>query len=159
MPGTTIIITITINKKQHAWNHLTEERYKTVKKADIVFYSQNGPLRCQLASGYISETRLLFERENILAQIHAKGDLKFYDGNEKLLAEISLPREEDGKGVYEEVILRREEKALVLDFPIYEWIDHYPNCDGEHDRWSTRTVGCHTVVFDPATCVALVRDE
>lgn len=40
-----------------------------------------------------------------------------------------------------------EGKTITISFAIVEWIDNYPNCDGEHDRWDSRTVGYHDLVF------------
>lgn len=120
------------------------------RKIDIVFDSTkaNNEICFQIASGYISETTILFEKESVVALIHAKGRVEFYDMKDELLAKGELPCVESGKVVYEEVCCKAEGDTIVLRFPIYEWIDNYPHCDGEYDRWDTKTIGYHTLTFD-----------
>lgn len=101
----------------------------------------------QIASGHISETVILFEKENVVARVQAKGQAAFYDLNGQLLASAEVPAA-GGREVYEELCCQMEEGKIVLLFPIYEWIDNYPNCDGEYDRWESRRVGSHSVIFD-----------
>lgn len=124
-----------------------------MKKYDIIFNSEKeNDNKCfQIASGFHSETVICFEKENIVAVIYAKGQVEFYNMKDELLSVGELPLVESGKGTYEEVRCQVENGTIVLEFPIYEWIDHYPNCDGEHDRWSTRTIGYETIAFDTAT--------
>lgn len=119
------------------------------EKFDIVFNSEKENNKgFQIASGFISETKILFEKENLIALIHAKGCVKFFDLSERLLSEFNLPSVESGKGVYEEVVIEVEGNSVILKFPTYEWIDNYPNCDGEHDRWTTRKIGEETVSYE-----------
>lgn len=105
----------------------------------------------QLASGYISQTTILFEKEHVVAVIDAKGSVEFYNTDDVLIASGSVPVKDSGKGLYMDVTCRSENDRIELRFPIYEWIDNYPNCDGEHDRWDTRIVGYHTLVLDLTT--------
>lgn len=120
------------------------------RKIDITFNSEKDSNKgyFQIANGYISQTVVLFERESIVAVINAKGCVEFYNMDCKLLATYKLPSIESGKQVYEEVALESQGDLLILKFPIYEWIDNYPNCDGEHDRWDTRVIGHNSVTFD-----------
>lgn len=104
----------------------------------------------QIASGYISETVLLFERENVIARVQAKGQVTFFDLNGAVLASGEVPAETGGREVYQELSCQVADGKLILLFPIYQWIDNYPNCDGEHDRWDTKRVGAHTLTFDIA---------
>ena len=118
------------------------------RRIDFVYNSEMGKSTFQLASGYISETNILFEKEGVVAVIQAEGSVEFFDANDTLLAKSELPPVDDGKNKYQEVCCNSEAGSLVLQFPIYEWIDNYPNCDGEHDRWDTRTIGYKTIEFD-----------
>ncbi len=102
----------------------------------------------QIASGYISETVLLFEKENVIARVQAKGQVAFYNRNGELLASGEVPAETGGRELYEELSCRIEAGKILLLFPIYQWIDTYPNCDGENDRWVTKRVSAHTLIFD-----------
>lgn len=118
-----------------------------MKNADHVFDSQTEKTY-QLATGHISKTVILFEREQLYAEILAEGQVTLYDAQGNVLAKDQAPLEESGRKVYEEVTCRVEDGSVILEFPIYQWIDHYPNCDGEHDRWSTRKVGSHSCRFE-----------
>ena len=119
------------------------------RKIDFTFDSENGAnKKYQLASGYISETTILFEKENVIAVIQAKGSVEFFNMDNELIAAGKVPQDDSGKGVHEEICCQVENNMLKLQFPIYEWIDNYPNCDGEHDRWDTRIVGYHTLTLD-----------
>ena len=134
-------------------NIIQDGIFKMVKKIDIIFNSEkeNDKKHFQIASGFISETTLLFEKENIVALIHAKGSVEFYNMKDELLASGEVPAVDSGKGVYEEICCEVIENSIVLKFPIYEWIDNYPNCDGEYDRWDTRIIGYNTLTFDRLT--------
>lgn len=122
------------------------------RNIDITFNSEkNEEKSYQLASGHISTTSILFENENLVAVVEASGDVAFYNMEDELIAKASVPAVEGGRKVYEEIVCCAENGKILLKFPICEWIDHYPNCDGEHDRWSTKTVGFHTLILDTAT--------
>ncbi|MBE6824617.1 MAG: hypothetical protein E7513_04660 [Ruminococcaceae bacterium] len=123
------------------------------RKIDIVFNSEkDNENKCfQIASGYISQTTVLFEKEDIVAVVYAKGRVEFYNMNDELLTIGEVPVVENGKEVYEEICCKVDENAVGLRFPIVEWIDNYPHCDGEHDRWDTRIIGYHTLTFDMLT--------
>lgn len=120
---------------------------------DAVYRSEDGEKTFPLATGYISTTAVFFEREGVLARIEARGCVAFLNGSGELLAELAVPGESEGRRVYEEVLCGVKEGKLLLRFPIVQWIDNYPNCDGEHDRWDSRTVGYHTLEFDPAAVI------
>lgn len=122
------------------------------KKIDKVFLSGNGVKKTfQLASGYISQTTIHFENENIVAVIQAAGSVEFFDGYDVLIAAGSVSRDDSGRKVYEDVVCQVKDEVLILQFPIYEWIDNYPHCDGEHDRWDTRIIGFHALSLDLQT--------
>jgi len=122
-------------------------------KIDSTFHSEKDSHTklYQLASGHISQTAILFEKEGVVAVIQANGSVEFYNTDGVLIAAGSVPAEESGKGVYEEVSCQVENNLLTLRFPIYEWIDNYPHCDGEHDRWDTRIVGFYPLTLDLST--------
>lgn len=108
-----------------------------------------------LASGYISTTTVFFEEENIVARIEAKGDVAFFDGgaadDASPIATVNMPVQTGGREVYEDVVCSVEGDEMILKFPIVKWIDHYPHCDGEHDRWDSVIIGWHTLTFDMKT--------
>ena len=122
----------------------------------LIYNSDTHPAKKEfrLASGYISTTRIRFEKEGILAVIQAEGSVEFFDAGDNLLASAAVSGQEGGRRLYEDVCCSVVGGAIVLDFPIYEWIDNYPHCDGEHDRWDRRTIGYHTLRFDLDTRIA-----
>ena len=124
-----------------------------MKDYDKVFNSEEntGFKSFQLANGYISSTAILFEKEKIIARIEAKGHIDFFDCDEALLASFDIPPQTGGKETYNEVLCEAEDNTIILKFPIVEWIDNYPNCDGEHERWDTETIGYHTLKFNYKT--------
>lgn len=121
------------------------------RKIDIVFNSEKGKSSFQIASGYISVTTVLFEKEDIVAVIDAKGAVEFYNINDELLAAGEVSAVESGRQVYEEVCCEADENAIIIRFPIVKWIDNYPHCDGEHDRWDSKIIGYHTLKLDRLT--------
>ena len=129
------------------------ENYKTSVIED------NNFKKYQLATGYISSTRIPFDIAKIALLVEAKGYVKFLDSEENLLASVNLPKQTGGKEVYSEVLYKEESDKITLKFPIVEWIDNYPNCDGEHDRWDTRTIGYHTIIFDIQTNKIIMEDN
>lgn len=122
-----------------------------MRDIDITFNSENGKRSFQIASGYISETAIYFEKEKITLLVHAKGRTEFYNLNEELLAAGAVPSEDSGREVYEQITCEVIEGKIVIEFPIVRWIDNYPNCDGEYDRWDSKIVGYRTVTYDCAT--------
>ena len=118
------------------------------KKTDIVFNSEKDKKRnYQIASGYITETVVLFEKESIYAVINANGQVEFFDLNDKLIKSEKVPSVDDGKMVYDEISLNVENNQIIIGFPVCEWIDNYPHCDGEHDRWDKKIIGWNDVKF------------
>lgn len=123
-----------------------------MKQIDRIFNSEqdNGTGYFQIASGHIAETAILFSCEKIVAVVNAKGSAAFYNENDELLATGEVPGVNDGKGVYQELCCHAEDGLITLKFPIVEWIDNYPHCDGEHDRWDSRIIGEYPLTFDIA---------
>ena len=107
--------------------------------------------KLQLANGYISTTNILFEEEKIVVKIDADGTVGFLDLEDKVIASISIPEQTGGKQVYTELMCSVEADFILLKFPIVEWIDNYPHCDGEYDRWDSKIIGYHNLDFDLKT--------
>lgn len=104
-----------------------------------------------LANGYISQTTIFFENEKILANIEAKGNIEFLNEEGGLLSSINIPKQTGGKEVYDEVLCHVDGNEVILTFFIVKWIDNYPHCDGEHDRWDSVVIGSHTVKYNIQT--------
>ncbi len=113
----------------------------------------NDPENYHLACGFRTRTDILFKEENIAAVIECTGEIQFRrpDDMRNTIASVTVPKQEGGREIYMDVTCSVEDGQIVLKMPIYSWIDHYPNCDGESDRWSTKTIGYHTVRYDLET--------
>ena len=116
------------------------------RKADIVYNSECGVKKYQIASGYISETVILFEKEETVACVYAEGRVEFFDTDGNLISQGKVESQTGGREVYEEVVCEADENCITLKFPIVKWIDNYPNCDGEHDRWDSVVIGYNTLI-------------
>ena len=76
---------------------------------------------------------ILFEKENVCLEADADGNAIFSDANG-----VELYRSKaDGQGRYfSEFYCEVRDGVISVRFPIQEVVDHYPNCDGEYDRYS-----------------------
>ena len=76
---------------------------------------------------------IFFEKENVCLKVDADGNTIFSDVNG-----IELYRDKaDGKGrFFSEVYCKVRDGVISVRFPVQEIVDHYPNCDGEYDRYS-----------------------
>lgn len=118
------------------------------RNPDIIYNSECGSKKYQIASGYINETVILFEKEETIALVYADGRVGFFDRDGATLAEGKVESQTGGREVYEEVVCQADETTLTLKFPIVKWIDNYPNCDGENDRWDSVIIGYNILTFD-----------
>ena len=124
-----------------------------MNKYDHIYTSADNGFekKFQLASGYISTTVIFFEEANVTAKIEAEGITQFSDTDGNVITTVNIPEQTGGTEKYHEVICKTEDGIITLRFPIVKWIDNYPHCDGEHDRWDAVTIGYHTVKFDVNT--------
>lgn len=124
-----------------------------MKNFENVYNSFNNTdfIKFQLANGYISNTEILFEVEKIIVNIDAKGNAEFFNLTGELLKSVEIQKQTGGKEVYTEILCDVENSAIVLKFPIVEWIDNYPNCDGEYDRWDSKVIGYTTLTYNIET--------
>ena len=124
-------------------------------KFDETFITSDGtePKNFHLACGFLTRTDILFKEENIAAVIECTGEIEFRrpDDMRNTIAAVTVPKQEGGREIYMDVTCSVEDGQIVLKMPIYSWIDHYPNCDGESDRWTTETIGYHTVRYNLET--------
>jgi len=103
-----------------------------------------------LSCGFYETTSFLFEKADFSVVIHCKGEFTFYTANGEKLETIKAKPMNSGRGCYMDVLITTKEDAVTFQLPDYEWIDHYPNCDGESDRWDTRIVGiCDEISYPP----------
>ena len=106
-------------------------------KFDVTFITsdETEPKNCHLACGFLTRTDILFKEEQIAAVIECTGEIEFRRPNDmrNTIAAITVPKQEGGREIYMDVTCSVKDGQIVLKMPIYSWIDHYPNCDGESD--------------------------
>ena len=102
-----------------------------------------------LSCGFHDKTYFLFEDANFYVAIHCKGTFEFRNAdNKQLIKEIKAKSMDSGRGCYMDVLISNTNNKVTFQLPDYDWIDHYPNCDGESDRWDAKIVGINDeVVF------------
>ena len=118
-----------------------------MEKYDKIFSTakNKGTESFPLATGYISTTVIFFEEEKIFAKIEAKGYVEIFDSEDNLLQSLAIPSQTGGREVCDEVECSVQNGILTFRFPVVEWIDNYPHCDGENDRWDRKVIDYHTV--------------
>ena len=76
---------------------------------------------------------VFFAKENVCLEVDACGNAIFTDANGTELYRDKA----DGQGRYFfEACCKVKGGVISVRFPIQEVVDHYPNCDGEYDRYS-----------------------
>ena len=70
--------------------------------------------------------------EGCVAVVSNDGETVFYDMQNQIIATC----EKDVK-TYSEVRFFWKQDVITLEFGSVVTVDHYPNCDGESDRWGT----------------------
>ena len=102
-----------------------------------------------LACGYISLNEIEFVYEKVIVIIEAcTGEIEFCDMqlNKLLSFRVQTPTEGDEK--FSEVKCVVEGQKIKLGFPQYNYVDNYPHCDGEHDRFSKTVSGFDFICYD-----------
>lgn len=103
--------------------------------------------RFHLACGYCTTTSFLFEKANFAVVIDCKGDFDFYTVGGEKLETVKAKRMTSGRECYEDIFITTTDDGVIFRLPDYSWVDHYPDCDGESDRWSSRIDGVNDEVF------------
>ena len=119
-------------------------KYDFTIKADENLTDRKFPLAC----GYYSATSFLFEKANFAVVINCNGKFTFYTVDGEEIQTIQGEPMTDGKGRYADILITTMDRCVIFKLPDYLWIDHYPDCDGESDRWDSRIVGVNDeIVF------------
>ena len=111
-------------------------------KNELIFDSAMHPdgALINLACGYISLNEITFAKENIAVSIEAcTGEVIFSNLDSGKLLSVKAETPSSGDDKYSEIKCIVRDGQIKLGFPLYAYEDNYPNCDGEHDRW-TKTI-------------------
>ena len=118
---------------------------------ELVFDSAihpNGTL-INLACGYVSHNEITFAKENIVVSIEARtGEVVFSNLDSCKLLSVQAEMDSSGDGKFSEVKCIVENGQIKLGFPQYAYKDNYPNCDGEHDRWTKTILDFRFLCYD-----------
>ncbi len=103
-------------------------------KYDHIFDSNGRIYETEFEIDYQNDkpTTILFEKENVVFTADAHGNATFMTLDGK---EIRKDKAE-GKGYFSSIYCLVKDNTITVRFPIKKTVDHYPNCDGEYDRWS-----------------------
>lgn len=95
------------------------------------------------------EITVFFENENIVLTADAHGNAVFSntDGTELFKDKASSDR------LFSFIYCTINKGTINVRFPVTETIDHYPDCDGEYDRYSVRIVD-NIIITYPVTSKA-----
>lgn len=104
----------------------------------------------------INPTTITFENEKVKAFVNSLGHIEFFDMEDNSLGFVDVPVSDDPSekahsAQYGTVRYMADGSKITFKMPLYDWIDYYPNCDGESDRWNRITVRWFDVVFDCST--------
>lgn len=105
--------------------------------------------RFHLSCGFHENTYILFEKAGFYVNIHCRGTFTFCTLDYQPLAVIRAKPMDSGRECYMDVLISTTEDGAVFCLPEYRWIDHYPHCDGESDRWSAEIIGVRDTVRFP----------
>ena len=123
-----------------------------MKYDHIIEFSENlKEERFHLSCGFYETTSFLFREAGFSVGIHCRGAFTFYTVDGKKLETVKAKPMTSGRGCYMDVLISTTEDEVIFQLPDYEWIDHYPNCDGESDRWDTRIIGINDEIRYPVS--------
>lgn len=90
------------------------------------------------------EITVFFEKENITLTADKNGNAVFCstDG-----AEIKREKAQADR-FFLSIYCSVKDGAINVRFPITETVDHYPDCDGEYDRYSTKILDNIVITCD-----------
>lgn len=106
------------------YDHIFDSSKSVYEKEFEIDYKNDKPLT------------VLFEKESIVLTVNTHGDALFLNING---VELKKDKAESNR-LFSSIYCSANKNAITVRFPVKETIDHYPNCDGEYDRYSERIV-------------------
>ena len=112
----------------------------------------------------INPTKVCFTQEQICVSMDSLGHIEFFDVGERSLGSADFPVSEDPSkyahtAQYGNMECSADGCSVTVYLPIYYWLDSYPHCDGESDRWTRRIERWFRVVFDCKSRTITVLDQ
>jgi len=99
--------------------------------------------------GHVEDTEVFFPDEKIYMVVNKNGNIAFEDENRNELAKIVVTPDTKNN-MHDNVYCKAESGKIKVWLPIVEYIDNYPHCDGEYDRWDVKYIAYDYIVFDVA---------
>ena len=97
--------------------------------------------------GFVENTQVHCIHEHVYAVVLQRGSISIRDMDGAVLAELTVTPDTKN-GMHDNCYCKVEAGKLVLWFPQVRYIDNYPYCDGEYDRWDVVYTGYERVAFD-----------
>ena len=107
--------------------------YNYIYNSSKMFGELECPMKRERYDSPVVPYYVLFSQEGVCLKADADGNAVFCDSDGTELYRAQA----DGKGRYfTKFYCSVKGGEISVRFPIVEEIDHYPNCDGEYDRYS-----------------------
>jgi hypothetical protein len=74
--------------------------------------------------------------------------VEFYDSESNKALGCKAPTPISGDEKFSEVKCSVSDGVIKLGFPLYSYVDNYPNCDGESDRRTKTIIGYSDFCYD-----------
>lgn len=92
--------------------------------------------KCEFDRNKAEEITVLFEKEGVMLTADIYGNYTFESTDGTVVKNGKAESDRCFMFIYCSV----KDNVINVRFPITETVDHYPNCDGEYDRYSTKIV-------------------
>ena len=133
---------------------LSSDSYLTTQK------QEDGYIQFNIHYGTFGHTEVIFIHEGVRMVVDSNVTVDFYDSEKNLLASVTETPPTEGRRRYLDISCKVEGDKIYFRFPYYDWVDHYPYCDGENDRWDAYVTGYRSpFVFDCRTREIVVASE
>lgn len=102
------------------YNHIFDSSKNNYEAKFEINYENDAPIT------------VFFENENIVLTADEHGNATFMNSDG-----IEIKKEKaDTDRLFSKIYCSIKENLITVRFPVTKTIDHYPNCDGEYDRYS-----------------------
>lgn len=80
--------------------------------------------------------KILLKEQNFALEINSQGKVVLYDIDGKVIDTKKIKSEKYPDKKFSDVIIKISNDKIQLNMLMKKYVDHYPHCDGEYDRWS-----------------------
>ncbi len=112
----------------------------------MVYMTNSGVKALPGFYGHIEDTEIFFENEKLYVTVLKTGEITFESELHAKLAEAVMTPDTKN-GMHDSAYCKAASGKIYLYFSIVDYVDNYPHCDGEHDRWSEVCTGYDCLVY------------